>query len=153
MRYTIEETASAVGLSVPQTRRRLQVLERHVDDVVSRGDHRKLFLSERGLSLLRRAVEIERDHGLAPQQAAKDALQQAGNVEQNGEKTPIKLDHDGVIQELIAALRAQIRDLEDDRNEWRRLAVQLQTQVPIALPAKTEDRRPWFLRLLTASPR
>jgi hypothetical protein len=151
MRYSIEDIAAGVGLSVPQTRRRIHAIEREFADEVTRGDHRKVFLTERGFTILRRAVEIEHSDGIAPNDAVRMVSEETGNADGAGVKTGVTSSHSDVTRELIEVLRARIADIEEERNHWRELAIKLQDQMPIALPAKTGERpdhRPWWARFL-----
>jgi len=146
MHYTIEETAKVVGLSVPQTRRRLHTMETDLDGDLHRGSRGKVLLTDRGLAILRRAVEIEHDHGLGCHDAAKVVREETANPQGDGSNATVTVrDSSGMVAELMGELRARIQFLERENSRLWGLVDDLKA---LPAPKEEEPRRPWIVRLL-----
>lgn len=145
MRYTIEDAAETVGLSVSQVRRRLHTLSRDLNGDLDRGSRGKVLLTDRGLAVLRRAVEIERDRGICCSDAVKVVNDELGKTQENERHDGVTVRHGpGTVNELVVELRARIGFLEQENSRLWGLVNDLR-----ALPApKEEPRRPWILRVL-----
>jgi len=165
MMYTVQDVAAAVGLSVPQVRRRLNAIETDLDGDLARGTRGKLLLSEKGLAFLRRIVDLEKERGLTCNDAVKVMHEELRKPDEDGEEGTIKFRHGpvtGVSQSreagsdespLVRELRARIADKEREitrlENEVHFLRTRVEELTPLALP---RPRRRWLAWLHLAGP-
>jgi len=133
MRYTIHDTAAIIGMSVPQTRRRIDAIRTELNGDLHRGSRGAVLLSDRGLALLRRAVDLEKDRGLSCHDAVKVVLEETDNADQDNVKGVVNDREVRMTEpsELIVVLRAQI---EDQRRQIDFLQRQIEMLTPLALP-------------------
>jgi len=111
MLYSISDVAVTLGLSVPQTRRRVDAVITDLDGDLRRGSRGKILLTEKGLSLLRRAVELEKERGLSCKDAMRVVKEETAKPDENRGKSGDKVSGEVITEaSLIRELRARIED-------------------------------------------
>jgi len=148
--FTIEEAAKAVGLSERQVRRRIEATTPLLSPYLRRGEKNRLLLDQGAIEILR-AVEDRRASGRTLDEAkawvtVSVSGKQGGKLGQEQRETA----SDSAPQSgEVAVLREYIEELKRDRDHWREMAVKLQDQLALPMPAPEQDARPsWIFRLL-----
>ncbi|MEO0228323.1 MAG: hypothetical protein ABIL70_09790 [candidate division WOR-3 bacterium] len=139
--FTVNDLVQRYGLTANQVRDRLTMLEGLLDGHIIRGRQNAKLLTDAGLAIFDRLLQLERD-GI-PAATAVSMMKDERLKDQN---TMVNLDqNDGHTQELIQELRAQVQDLRQERDRLLKLIEDLQARIP-ALPS-SEPRRSWWARL------
>ena len=155
MLYSINDIATALGLSVPQTRRRLDAIITDLDGDLRRGSRGKILLTEKGLSLLRRVVDLEKERGLTCKDAVRVVNEETARPDNKPMKDKVKVREEVVTESLlIRELRARIEDKDREiailEREIEFLRERVKELTPLALP---RPRRRWFSWLLPGAKR
>lgn len=136
---TIDEVASALGLSVRGVRLRVDALRGVIDTHLGQGENNRLLFDGEALALLRRLEELRQTKSISIRQAASRIREE--------------LDGDGIgglrQSKLSTAssdpLRELVEELREERDQWRNLALKLQTQVEeLTARALPRPRRRWW---------
>ena len=131
---TMEQAASAVGLSDRQLRRRIEVCRPLLAPFIRRGDKNRVLLDHGAVQVLR-AIEDRRATG-ATLEAAMSYVSDSINSEQGSELELTSRQTSEASSPDIAILRDVIEDLRRDRDEWRTLAIKLQDQHALPSPRR-----------------
>lgn len=135
----IDEVAEAVGLSVPQTRRRIDALDELLDGHLKRGANNRLLLDSSALEIIRRvedqrksgksiqdSVEViraEMESSTEEEEAVKDP-ETDGNQAENTKLETLKAENNQ-LKERVKDSKEHLRHLKDEieylRDENRRL--------------------------------
>ncbi len=146
MLYSVNDVAATLGLSVPQTRRRLDAIVTDLDGDLRRGSRGKILLTENGLSLLRRAVDLEKERGLTCKDAMRVVKEEMGNPDNKAVNEGATVRHENVTESLlIRELRARIEDKDKEISRLERevefLRERIKELTPRALP---RPRHRWW---------
>lgn len=117
----IKELESTLGITTDQVRARVAHLRDHFDQVVEQGQRGKLLVTDRGLAILHRIIELE-TQGHSLQTATKvirtdleDGVSKRKiGIPKESQADPILVQ---TLQDTVALLRAQLdtKDLEIER--------------------------------------
>jgi len=139
---TLEEVAQFLGLSKRAVRARVDALGEMLDGYLTRGERNRLIFKGEAVVLLRRLEELRRRERIPIQQAAdrlKGELDGADDEAYGAILNP---------QVEIALLHEVIRELCQERDRWREVAVTIRSILPSELawlgeifPAVPGDRR------------
>jgi len=143
----IEQAAKALGLTERQVYRRISGVRPVLTDHIRKGENNKLLLDGSAIEILRK-VEDHRKAGLTVSQAMeriRDSIsgkqpENSGKPAENAPEMP------EAWRLLLAEKDKRIHALEEDRNEWRELALDYKRQLPAPKP-----RRSWLRRILRPS--
>ena len=160
MMYTVQDLSVSLGLSVSQVRRRLDAIVTDLDGDLHRGSRGKLLLSESGLVLLKRVLDLEKAGGLTCNDAVKVVRQELGNSDEKQEKNTAKVAdarvtiaqesrESGVTETLLVQeLRARIADKEREitylKEEVSFLRDRVKELTPLALPKPRRKLFHWL---------
>ena len=139
MLYSINDVAASLGLSVPQTRRRIDAVITDLNGDLRRGSRGKILLTEKGLSLLRRAVELEKERGLTCKDAMKVVIEETTKPDDEAVKDSVTVREEVITESLlIHELRARIEDKDREiarlEREVEFLRERIKELTPLALP-------------------
>jgi len=138
---TLEEVAQFLGLSKRAVRARVDALGDMLDGYLTRGERNRLIFKGEAVVLLRWLEELRRRERIPIQQAADRLKGELGEIG----------DSFGAIvnpQVEIALLHEVIRELCQERDQWREVAITVRSILPPELswlgdifPAVPGDRR------------
>lgn len=149
MLYSINDVAVTLGLSVPQTRRRIDAVIMDLDGDLHRGSRGKLLLTDKGLSLLRRAVELEKERGLSCKEAMKIVKEETAMPDNDKENDGVNVRGETITEALlIRELRARIDDKDKEiarlEREIEFLRDRVKELTPRALPRPRRGLFDWL---------
>ncbi|MFQ5796518.1 MAG: hypothetical protein ACE5JP_15915 [Candidatus Bipolaricaulia bacterium] len=142
--HTIGHLIERYGLSARAIRRRLNALRPEIDAHVRRGPRNAILLSDNGLSILDRLIDLERDAGMGSTAAAKQVKTE---VQMDGETIakvrPDTADAVTAANRLIEHLEARIESLEHQLEERNREIERFHGLLHRQLPGQVD---PWWRR-------
>jgi len=132
---TLEDIARFLGLSKRAVRLRVSALGETLEDYMSRGARNRLVFRGEAIAILRRLEELRQREGLPIQKAAERLK---GELSGEANLSGMFL----VVQSEVEAsvMKDVIRELCQDRDQWREYALSLQSVLPENLRWLTQIR-------------
>ena len=112
--YAIKELTDTLGWSYNQIRDRILRLNDSIDDVLERGKSNKIYITEKGLSLLRKLKDLE-EEGKSIESSVKTIVKDLQDDHNTGEEDTSKLNKSTPNQYETETLRERVEELKQDR--------------------------------------
>ena len=115
--YEIKELRDSFNWSYNQIRDRILRLDDSIDNVSERGKKNKIFISEKGLSLLRQLKDLE-DNGKSIKSSVETIIKDLEDDQDTGGKNISKLEKTSVNQgksREVELLEQSIKELQKDK--------------------------------------
>lgn len=123
MSATIEDVARSLGISVRGVRLRVDALRGVIDSHLRQGENNRLLFDGEALAILRRLEELRQAEAISIRQAASRIRKE---LDENGD---LGSRQSAVSVTTTDPLRELVEELRKERDQWRELALKLQTQV------------------------
>ena len=141
--YSINDLEDTLNWSYDQVRDRIVKLRDRMEGVTERGKNNKIFITEKGLSLLQKVKDLE-SQGKSVQSSIKTI---AKDLEDNDRKDNIeipKYDITSSNQEEVELLKEQIRELKEDKRYLRNQLDKKDNQIQQLIPGSRENESDEF---------
>lgn len=139
--HSIRDLEETLNWSYDQIRDRIVKLEDRIGGVLERGKNNKIFITEKGFSLLRKLKELE-ENGKSVQNSVKVITEDLDNNQSKVSKGVTKFDKTDTNQAQIKLLREQIKELKKDKRYLKERLDKKDQQVQQLLPAAKENDNP-----------
>jgi len=139
--HSIRDLEDTLNWSYDQIRDRIVKLENRIDGVLERGKNNKIFITEKGLSLLRKLKELE-DNGKSVQNSVKVITEDLDNSQSKVSEGVTKFDKSDSNQAQIKLLWEQVKELKKDKRYLKERLDKKDQQIQQLLPAAKGDDNP-----------
>ena len=141
--YSINDLEDTLNWSYDQVRDRIVKLRDRIEGVTERGKNNKIFITEKGLSLLQKVKDLE-SQGKSVQSSIKTI---AKDLKDDNRKDNIeipKYDITSSNPEEVELLKEQIRELKEDKRYLRNQLDKKDNQIQQLIPGSRENESDEF---------
>jgi len=137
--HSIKELEDTLNWSYDQIRNRIVQLSNEIEGVTERGKNNKIFITQKGLGLLRKLKDLE-DQGKSVQNGVETIMADLDNHHEEKNTNTTKSDKPNSYPEQIELLQDQIRELREDKKYLRQKLDEKERQIQQLLPAAKKER-------------
>jgi len=132
---TIADLRQRFSLSDKAVRRRLDALAPVIAPFVSRGENNAILLSDAGVAIFDRLIQVERETKRGLRAAAEVVISEVRNGREPEDKPGTNADNLSVRRdEVIELLRAQVEDLRRERDRLLAMLEAKEEQIKALMP-------------------